>query len=134
MHRKARPGLIAFTPHIPTKRLRHESFTRDPADGSFVIEDIIRHQPPPFALPHSDLPLPYSWSTIQTFQRGQYPYTQDLLALENISVDTGRTRPNLNKIAQIRSPLRAESWREALEEHPDTPLKEYLLRGIQEGF
>jgi hypothetical protein len=39
-------------------------------------------------------------------------------------MDTGRTRPNLNRIAQIRSLLRAESWREALEEHPDAPLKE----------
>jgi hypothetical protein len=62
---------LSHSPHTSQQNdsdMRHLVFTRDPANGSFVIEDITRHQPPPFRNAPQRLTLPYSCSTIQTFQ------------------------------------------------------------------
>ena len=71
---------------------------------------------------------------MQTITQGAYPYTEDLLALERISQHRPGQAPQVLEDATISTPLVLTRWSEALADHPDKHLKEYLLRGIRHGF
>ena len=59
-------------------------------------------------------------------------YTTDLLQLDSCHVTQASTVPEA--IAEIRSPLIAKAWENALQHHPDTSLKSYIVTGITNGF
>ena len=62
----------------------------------------------------------------------EYEYMEDLLQLHSMQ----RTIPNEvpRALRGNPTPLQEEEWRVRLQKHPDSRLKDYVLRGIREGF
>ena len=57
---------------------------------------------------------------------------QKLLALEDQKAPVPRGL--LGQLAEIQTPLRAQAWREGLQNHPDKQFAEFVVRGIEQGF
>lgn len=72
------------------------------------------------------------FTLVPTHPCTEYEYMEDLLQLHSMQ------RPKPVEVPPVlmgnSTPLREEEWRARLQEHPDTRLKDYVLRGIQEGF
>ena len=77
----------------------------------------------------ADCRPPFSLITGLTIKDQAYPNTKDLLAL-----DKGGPRssyiPPITDITTINTPLSAPAWEEALQDHPDKHLCEYIIKGI----
>ena len=63
---------------------------------------------------------------------GEYKYTKDLLQLDGCRPICDITPPSW--LTEVKTPLRVHAWAAALQSHPDTEFKEYLLQGIRSGF
>ena len=61
-----------------------------------------------------------------------YAYSDQLRALEEGSHNTHVSLPQ--EACTIITPLKLESWRELLGGHPDAWYREFIVRGIREGF
>ena len=62
----------------------------------------------------------------------QYPYSQDLWALESCTSSSEPCLPT--SLSHIRSPLVPSEWQRGLANHPDSAFTAYILQGIIEGF
>ena len=64
---------------------------------------------------------------------GLYPYTRDLLELEEHSGPINNLSGN-GKLAPVITPLQTQNWAELLCKHPDQSFVDYILQGLQQGF
>ena len=71
------------------------------------------------------------WGCVCVGIRLQYPYTAQLKELERRKA-SGQVTPSW--LQGVHTPLVLGAWRESLAAHPDTDYREYVLRGIQQGF
>lgn len=63
----------------------------------------------------------------------RYPYTAQLLELDRRRPGPGRQEvPEFLKA--INTPLVVAVWRRMLQSHPDTAYRDYLLKGLEQGF
>ena len=65
-------------------------------------------------------------------QKNTYPYINQLLQLDHCKNPNHLILPA--QLSVITSPLKVKRWEEVLVDLPDPQLKEYLLKGISEGF
>lgn len=63
---------------------------------------------------------------------GVYPYTRHLQILDSRRPSKAGKLPK--ELRQIRTPLAANEWEQRLSSHPDQAYREYLLKGMREGF
>ena len=85
-------------------------------------------------LNHS-ISLHFSATTLATITNQAYPYTHDLLALARRSLSSQPPPlPPIEHFSSITTPLLQQAWAEALRNHPDPRLRDYLISGIQTGF
>ena len=64
--------------------------------------------------------------------RHPYPYLEDLLAIDGCRPPPTHVVPEW--LAQIVTPLRPHAWAAALASHPDEAFRDYICRGISQGF
>ncbi len=89
---------------------------------------------PPLKAPGmAECKLPFSLVTGLTIKQQAYPYTHDLLLLEQFSPHS-RELPAIPNISSIASPLISAAWETALHDHPDQDLCAFIGRGITRGF
>ena len=104
----------------------------EPTDPSSIINVSVRTSLPCPADRSSHADLPFSSPTIHTLTHGAYPYTADLRALNNCIAS--RPLPPIPGLKDIVSPLRYDSWSQALRNHPDQSFVSYLQDGLRGGF
>ena len=74
-----------------------------------------------------------SYSVVTKRTSCMYPYTHDLIQLE-LRGSTGQRTQVPQHAQNIVTPLIAEHWAIALEEHPDQAFVRYIVTGITKGF
>ena len=75
----------------------------------------------------------FSHTTITVMESSRYPYTADLLSLDECrAVVPSYTLPT--ECCHNTTPLDIQQWRQLLAHHPDKHLCKYIISGISQGF
>ena len=69
-----------------------------------------------------------------SFPAGMYKYTEHLMALEGCTPVRTSHMTLLQEVTEISTPLKADTWRTTLHNHPDRRFVEYIVDGLIHEF
>lgn len=135
------PSHHASLPHHTSTTDCHPSQLNEPSShielaSDDLNEDLGWHLPPLLTLNDDGIKHRswFSFTTQLTCEQGTYPYSLDLLALAKAATTQASNISTKHHLVAINSPLISTEWERALEQHPDSNLKSYLLAGLRNGF
>ena len=158
-----RVSAIIRTRHVTDRNIRRVSVIPfDHADKSFKADDSMHNtldselelcrldisdqdhlgdcntiRNPPFSYfpadPSYTLTPKFSPVTIETLRNSTYPYTSDLLSIDNCKPPESTPGIAIEGSTSINTPLIGSAWRTALSLHPDQDYASYIINGILNG-
>ena len=126
--------LIARTTHL----IQNWNYADlDISDQDHLVDCNTIHNPPcSYFLADLSYALTPKFSpvTIETLHNSTYPYTSDLLSIDNCKPPESTPGIAIEGSTSINTPLIGSSWRTALSHHPDQEYASYIINGILNDF